>query len=465
MKLEYCRELAAVTSRVTVIVLLSIALSSSCNNHISDKDGVLQIIYTGDSRGLLEPCGCGQERKGGFGRRIAFIKSCMSLDIPSKPKLINGDPIPFMDKSREKVLLLDAGSFLDLIDPVRAANAPIVLKLLKRTGYTALNLGRGEITGNTDSIIEFLGACDVSLVSSNATLKPKYRYLHKKISRYIQVSVAGRKVVITGLVADDSARVVNSDVFLISDPLSEIQKLLEETAIADAVMIVLVDGLSPSNIQQLKQLPGIDCLISGVYTTPAKDTFVTIPTAPGGTEVNLAVLELSGSRVGSAFSCSFELGEELKEDPVAAEVISHSVRLREIPGNATGSLAYVGNKECFTCHTKESSSWRETPHSGAMESLRNSNEDHNALCLQCHTVGALYNTGYIDTLQDDKEFVGCESCHGPGSEHIAKMCSDNVPSSIGDMVTSSSEMCVRCHNYTNSPGFKIDDALTRLSHP
>jgi len=103
---------------------------------------------------------------------------------------------------------------------------------------------------------------------------------------------------------------------------------------------------------------------------------------------------------------------------------------------------YVGSKKCKKCHIKQFKSWEKTRMGRAFDILKpgNSkeakekfkvdvNKDFTAdpTCLKCHTVGFSRPGGYFVPDPSDKKAVrkakklqgiGCESCHGPGSEYV-----------------------------------------------
>lgn len=90
---------------------------------------------------------------------------------------------------------------------------------------------------------------------------------------------------------------------------------------------------------------------------------------------------------------------------------------------------FVGVDVCKNCHGSESIGnqyrvWRSSPHSNAFLVLRTGKsreiaknagvaEPYNdRKCLKCHTTGG----GRTEATKD--EGVGCEACHGPGSEYF-----------------------------------------------
>ncbi len=106
------------------------------------------------------------------------------------------------------------------------------------------------------------------------------------------------------------------------------------------------------------------------------------------------------------------------------------------------SYSYVGNKKCKKCHIKQHKSWAKTRMGKAFEILKpgankemkekfnlDVAKDHtkDKTCLKCHTVGYGESGGYVIPDPEDKksvrkakklEGVGCECCHGPGSEYV-----------------------------------------------
>ncbi len=96
--------------------------------------------------------------------------------------------------------------------------------------------------------------------------------------------------------------------------------------------------------------------------------------------------------------------------------------------NGIVSFTYTGSKVCRECHGEDAIGnqykiWSMSPHSKAYSTLlgekaseiakRNNitSPEKNLKCLQCHATGK----GKVESIVI--EGVGCESCHGPGSEY------------------------------------------------
>lgn len=112
------------------------------------------------------------------------------------------------------------------------------------------------------------------------------------------------------------------------------------------------------------------------------------------------------------------------------------------PSDEASPYSYVGSKKCKKCHIKQHKSWEQTRMSKAMDILRPGNNKEvkeksqldvgkdyttDEKCLKCHTVGFGKPGGYAIPDPEDKkavrnakkrEGVGCECCHGPGSEYV-----------------------------------------------
>src|SRR5262249_47546024 len=83
---------------------------------------------------------------------------------------------------------------------------------------------------------------------------------------------------------------------------------------------------------------------------------------------------------------------------------------------------FIGSEACKKCHEAAYAVWQKTPHSHAYQTLvdarRPALRQFDAECIVCHTVGFGYQGGFTDADKTPKlKDVGCESCHGPASEH------------------------------------------------
>jgi len=130
-----------------------------------------------------------------------------------------------------------------------------------------------------------------------------------------------------------------------------------------------------------------------------------------------------------------------------------------LPTNA----AFVGSKACESCHAAEYATWEKSPHGHAVESLRAKGDAGKAECLKCHTTGFGRTGGFpADGAVDAHPGlanVGCESCHGPGGEHVkpdARKVGTIV--SLTDKCDSCVilQICGSCHDDANDPGFEFE---------
>ncbi|MCL4306196.1 cytochrome c family protein [bacterium] len=137
---------------------------------------------------------------------------------------------------------------------------------------------------------------------------------------------------------------------------------------------------------------------------------------------------------------------------------------------------YVGSGKCKICHKGEKNgniyeTWLDSKHAKALETLVAKGEQNNPECLSCHTTGYGTASGF-DKMPDlhgmeDLGGVGCESCHGPGSEYKTKKIMESREASIAaGMWIPDENTCKTCHN-EKSPtfkGFNYEEALQKIIH-
>lgn len=135
--------------------------------------------------------------------------------------------------------------------------------------------------------------------------------------------------------------------------------------------------------------------------------------------------------------------------------------------------SYVGNQGCG-CHKREVLDWSFSVHGRAFESLKpgvkkfekkraslDPDEDYtsNRRCLKCHTTGYQKRGGFVDSTSTPVlTGVGCEMCHGPGSEykklHEEKLSSFSPQEAMaaGQIYGSRAQaVCTACHTHEDSP--------------
>ncbi len=134
------------------------------------------------------------------------------------------------------------------------------------------------------------------------------------------------------------------------------------------------------------------------------------------------------------------------------------------------SAAYVGSQRCMECHAQEFERWKATPHAGAFGTLEKAGKASDAKCQTCHTTGFGQTGGFAAASATDAlRGVGCESCHGPGGDHVGPQAERrNTILALTDKCDSCVvlQICGSCHDDANDPGFEFEvvDKIDRQRH-
>ncbi len=125
----------------------------------------------------------------------------------------------------------------------------------------------------------------------------------------------------------------------------------------------------------------------------------------------------------------------------------------------------VGAEACKSCHRAEHRTLKRAPHSKAMRRLVGADAE-NVECVRCHATPAASGppaedlSGYrVD------EGVGCEACHGPGTDHAAAPTADNIiglGESCPECVIEA--ICTSCHTPAWDEDWELSSHLEAIAH-
>jgi hypothetical protein len=112
---------------------------------------------------------------------------------------------------------------------------------------------------------------------------------------------------------------------------------------------------------------------------------------------------------------------------------------------------YAGSQACIECHQGIHDTVMNTRHAQAFAGLQQVQQDTNASCLPCHTVGYGNPTGFISAAATPQlEGVQCENCHGPAGNHAANPDDPTVRPRL----EIAAQVCGGCHTGPHQPTFE-----------
>lgn len=124
---------------------------------------------------------------------------------------------------------------------------------------------------------------------------------------------------------------------------------------------------------------------------------------------------------------------------------------------ALGFLGYYSAETqrttCGNCHADFQGKWQGSAHAGAFASLPATAQD---FCKSCHSVNQRGNmvtelAGWDATKDAIYQDVQCESCHGPGLDHVRAVNQGQVVRPLAKLGMNGEGTCADCHSGAHHP--------------
>ncbi|MBP3955879.1 hypothetical protein J8F10_11340 [Gemmata sp. G18] len=427
------------------------------------------LVFTGQTFGLLQPCGCSRPQTGGLERRAVFIQSLKDKGWP-----VAG--IDLGDLYPEKPAVREQGR----LKYIATMNA------LREMGYIAVGVGQTDITAQLDML---LGAYIAQkeqrpfTLAGNAVGLDGAGKIVPRLQRFpvlpgdtrpligstevadvgtLPIGIAG--IVGKSLAVDARTKKLDTSIDFseIPDALKVVRDELKNHKKQPKLNVLIYQGSSADAVGVAKDFPQFNIILC-----QASDPLPPLlPQQPQGTKTLIIEVGHKGQHVGvlgvfkkpdGGLDLKYQLVQmseefitpgteeqayksnktlKILEDyakSVKSEIalgkdyprVPHAAQIHAQGLNPKVNLTYVGSDACKACHAKEHEQWAKTKHGHAMDALeklakRPSLRQYDGECVRCHTVGFDHQSGYENEKKTAHlKHVGCESCHGPGSGHAA----------------------------------------------
>ena len=360
------------------------------------------ILYTGGTKSHLEPCGCYQEQSGGLPRRAYVVDQIRQ----------NGFP----------VLLVDAGDIFDGKDEIDAQRCKINLKAMSTMGYDAAALSEVDLSYDDAYLTQQRTVTNFPFLAPNSTQKDfTESFVIKNAAEHTIAFVAGR---------------------------------VQKQVASRANVVVALGNPDTSN--------GIDVVIQPdeVKTVTSNTETLYVASKPEGRTLGFLALWInSEGKLARHYATQLALTGDVEESESMRQILTDFYQEFTQSADPTPLFAdqlleqqqkngYVSATACQRCHEQEYLQWSATRHAFAYQTLQKKERYFDAGCVSCHTTGFGYTTGFqIGEQNTTLEGVQCETCHGPGKQHVGNPKKSNIRSG------NDTSLCLQCHDSKHSPGF------------
>ena len=427
---------------------------------------ILLVLYTGSTEGHLEPCGCFIGQSGGLPRRATAISSIRAQGF--SPLLVDlGGILPTKELKMKESVLSTATSPNDVVAETHPVNGvhPLdqlrtqkVLESMRLLKYEALVPDKTDMNFGEDFVTDTLAHQEFPLLTANT------KELEGNVEPVLMRSVGDKKVAVLGL-----SSLPLQDTNVLDRLLPEIQK--------QADFIVILSNLSPKTNRTIAEnYQDISAILS--HGTGETEEIGNVVLAYSGSNgETLGALLLNTDDLLGVAAQQIALTEEVEDDPQTRELLQDFYKqVADDPQLQAGGerlfsdealeqdtlSGYVGSQACATCHRNEFDQWAHTSHATAFNTLLTVGKQFYSECVSCHVTGFRYETGYQIGNQDRESLVdvGCETCHGPGKQHITTPLTTNIRGEVKQQV------CMECHTPSHSPGFEqiVEHVMPEVDH-
>ncbi len=402
-----------------VCCVLWVVLSGCSKKSVVDARQPVDVTFywTCEADGRLEPCGCFTGQHGGLTRIQTFLKSSEADRAP---------------------LLADVGNALAGTADYQVIQYRYMQRAFAAMGYSALNVGEREARLPLTELRKLGAESPVPMLSANLVESASGKRI---FAPYRVVQHDGWRVAFVGALGAVPADALG-DGLTVEPAKSALGKVLPEIK-KQADAIVLLMYADEKTIRALaNEFYEFDLILGGKVAQPSQsltrqNRSVVLWTTNETKALGMCKVGLGGPERFAArgwdivfvkeqipqdnnlLKLSAGYRDEIRRTRLAVDDPSH-VADDQVPGVRPPS-EYAGTASCAECHQTAFAKWKNTGHARALGSLAARGTDADPSCLSCHTVGFGTASGYQREHPNmDLANVGCESCHGPGSEHVSE---------------------------------------------
>ena len=412
----------------------------------------VSIIFSGEELGNLEPCGCYEGQLGGISRRYSLID--------------------FFRKQKNVILPVSLGDLPKSCSRQEEIKLEILCRAIGEMGYVLHNLGEKDIE-ISPQILSFLSQTNgVSFLSSNVKIVAPFPI---KINQYVIKECFDLdhsfKIAFLGILSKSLISTYVLDYVNVTEPIKALKPLVKQLHDKVNLIVLLSHASLEESIKIAKLFPEIGLIITGHNMDEPKEALYVNNTAivSSGTSgkyigiakysINNKALERKSVEViplDNNYKDSKEMVLLLKE--YQQILIGEDLLSKTPQAPLPNGLSYVGSFACGICHKILYDHWSKTTHGTSYNTLVNIGHQYDPECIKCHTTGYGYTSGFLNYEKNKNLInVGCESCHGAGSDHIK-----NVENTYG---FSGESNCETCHESEHSPKFQFKEYWEKIEHP
>ena len=362
------------------------------------------ILYTGGTQSHLEPCGCYQEQSGGLPRRAHVVDHIRKRGFPT--------------------LLVDAGNIFDGDAEIDTRRCETNMKALAAMEYDAVALSDADLAYDDTYLSRQRAVATFPFLAPDA--------VHGDFTQPFVIEQAGQHTI--AFVADTAS----------------------DKAVSQANVVVALGDLRGSE--------HIDVVIrpDEIEATESEDGTLYIGCPSEGKTLGMLALWLdTNGKLARYAAAQLALTGEVNESESIRQLLTDFYQSAAAENSTDGVIlfaeqfleqqqenGYASATACQRCHEQEYLQWSATRHAFAYQTLQKKERYFDAGCVSCHTTGFGYPTGFqIGDQNATLEGVQCETCHGPGKQHVGNPKKSNIRSGAD------TSLCLQCHDTKHSPGF------------
>lgn len=440
---------------------------------------LLALMITGQQSGYIEPCGCTglTNQKGGLVRRYS-----------SKRQL---------EERGWEVVALDVGNQVRRFGRQAEIKFQMTVEGLKKMEYRAIGFGPDDLRLSSGELIAITadeGDSGTPFVCANAAI------LDRSLTpRFHVIEAAGKKIGVTAVLGTEELARIASDEIIKQPAKEALQEVWPELDKEACDLYVLLAQASIEESAELaRQVPHFDVVVTAGGA--GEPTYK--PEEIAGTSGVMVQVGTKGMHVG-VIGIFDDPDHPLRyqrvpldaQFPDSAEMLQllasyqDQLQVAGLEGLGVKPIPYptdrrfVGSESCLECHDGDYAIWEKSSHGHALDSLTHPGErsevprHFDPECISCHVVGwdaqkfFPYISGYLGVDETPHlHHVGCESCHGPASAHVAAEKGEQNPTQeeidwyreeVRLPLAEAEKKCMECHDYDNSPDFHAAGAFQR----